>query len=184
MRTENQSQLDSPAPINNPPITVTPVIQNPASPKKQQEELCESSLVKSVTFLEDISTDNPNTESTKINNSPRSKSTLLTSSQAPPPSLLTVSSASRKDTSILSHTTFSTGNSVQPQVQKVAPAVVTGSAVIVRPRSPGKLLRNRYRPKSTATTTTTTTLSSFAQLLKQPRFVLFHNHQIRSISFF
>ena len=179
MRTENQSQLDSPAPINNPPITVTPVIQHPASPKKQQEDLCESSLVKSVTFLEDISTEKPNIESTKVNNSPRSKSSLLTSSQAPPPSILTTSSANRKDTSILSHTTFSTGNSVQPQVQKAPPAVVTGSAVIVRPRSSGKLLRNGNRPKSTATTVTTTTTSSFAQLMKQqPRFVLFHHHQI------
>lgn len=187
IRTENQPLTDSPAPINNPPLTVTPVLPNQTiiSPKKQQEELVDSVLVKSVTFPDDISSENLNTDSNKINNSPRSKSSLLTipSTLIPPlPSMLSLSSANRKDTSALSQTTFSTVNSVQPQSRKASPAVVTGSAVVVRPRSPGKLLRNRNRPKSTMTPTTMATTSSLAQSVRQLRFVLYPKHFTKFIS--
>lgn len=62
----------------------------------------------------------------------------------------------RKDSTSQSHTSFSTMNStqLQQQQQRNHPAVVTGSAIIVRQRSPTKQSWNKQRPKSNMTVTT------------------------------
>jgi hypothetical protein len=177
IRTENNPTTYSPVLKSFPPITVTPVIPNPpiTTPSTQQDELSDSVLVKSVTFLEETSNETHediNTDKEKSNETPRPKSSLLMVPPAPPPpSLLAMNHSNhRKDPTALSHTSLSTMNSVQPQ-QNNPPAIVTGSAVIVRQRSPTKPSWSRQRPKSG--TTTITTNSYLPQPSTKPRFDLF-----------
>jgi hypothetical protein len=83
----------------------------------------------------------------------------------PPPSLLFMNN-NRKDPSVLSHTSLSAANSAQQQSR---PAMITGSAVIVRQRSPTKQSWNRQRAKSS--TALSTNSSSQQPLIAKPRSV-------------
>jgi len=127
------------------------------SSSAQQDELCDSSLVKSLAFLGDISGEsheNLNTKNNKSNNSQSPKSSLLTLTPGPPPpSLLEMNdhNNNRQDPTVLSHSSFSTITSMQKQNQ---PAIVTGSAVIVRKRSPAKQSWTKQRTKSNMTVIT------------------------------
>jgi hypothetical protein len=177
IRTESNPTTYSPAPINFPPLTVTPVISNlPITlPSTQQDELSDSLLVKSVTFHEENpneTREDVNTNKDKSNEAPSPKSSVLTMPPAPPPPSLLV--MNRKDPNALSHTSFSTMNSIQQQ-ENTPPAIVTGSAVVVRQRSPTKHLLNRQRIKSSGTTTTN---SSLPQPPTKTRFVSFRNINI------
>ena len=112
-------------------------VNSDISPSENAPLLNESTIVKSI---EDI----PN-EYFEFNQLRRSKSTLgyptVSSVVTLPP--LPPSMGNRKDFMNLSHSSFSTLNSNQPHI-------VTGSAVIVRERSPTKSALNKQRIKSTS----------------------------------
>jgi len=154
-----------------PPPTTIPAILNPPIPSSsvQQDELSDSSLVRSVAFLGDMSSEsheNINTKNNKSNNIQHSKSSLLLMPPPAPPSSLLVMNNNRKDPTVQSHTSFSTMNSLQQQQNH--PATVTGSAVVVRQRSPIKQSWNKQRTKSNMTITTN---SSLPQSASKTRFV-------------
>ena len=157
IRVENKPVINSSLTSSRshfPPSTTIPVILNlpiPSSSSAQQDELSESSLVRSVAFLGDMSSESHE------NNIQRSKSSLLPIPPPPPPSsLLLMNNNNRKDPMVQSHTSFSTMNSVQQQQNH--PAAVTGSAVVVRQRSPIKQSWNKQRTKSNMTVTTNSSL--------------------------
>jgi hypothetical protein len=175
IRVENKPVINSSLPSTRshfPPPTTIPVIQNLPIPSSsvQQDELSDSSLVRSVAFLGDMSSEsheNINTKNNKSNNIQHSKSSLLLMPPPPPPSSLLVMNNNRKDPTVQSHTSFSTMNSLQQQQQN-HPAAVTGSAVVVRQRSSIKQSWNKQRTKSNMTVTTN---SSLPQSASKTRFV-------------
>jgi len=174
IRVENKPVINSPLPSSRshlaPPTTI-PVIQNLPIPSSsvQQDDLSDSSLVRSVAFIGDVSSEsheNMNTKNNKLNNTPRPKLSLLTIPPPAPPSSLIVMNNNRKDPMVQSHISFTTMNSVQQQQNH--PAIVTGSAIVVRQRSPTKQSWNKQRTKSNMTVTTN---SSLPQSASKTRFV-------------
>ncbi|CAF0757198.1 unnamed protein product [Rotaria sordida] len=173
IRTSNNTIINHPVPSSNPspcPPKVIPILPNPpqTSSSTQQEDLCDSSFIKSVTFLGDISNEahesihKKRSQSKITQRSKSSKSSLLTI--PPQPSLVVTNANNRKDPTVLSNTSFSTVSSSQQKSNRSA--TVTSSAVIVRQRSPTKLSRTRQR---TNLDTTMTTVSSLSQSTTKPR---------------
>ncbi|CAF3502993.1 unnamed protein product [Rotaria sp. Silwood1] len=174
IRTDNNTIINPSIPSSNLSLSTPkaiPIVPYPGETfsSTQQEDLCESSLVKSVTFLGDIPNELHETMikkriKSKINQRPiSSKSSLLTI--PPPPPLLVTNTNSRKDPTVQSNASLSTMASSQPQKSNRS-AIVTGSSVIVRQRSPTKLSRARQR---TNLDTTMTTFSSLSQSTTKPR---------------
>ncbi|CAF2517530.1 unnamed protein product [Rotaria sp. Silwood2] len=174
IRTDNNAIINPPVSSSSPglsPSKVIPILPNPTetSSSIQQEDLCDSSLIKSVTVIGDFSNEfhesiNKRRSKSKLTQRPiSSKSSILTI--PPPPSLLVTNTNSRKDPNVLSNTSISTMGSSQ-QHKSNRSAIVTGSAVIVRQRSSSKLSRSRQR---TNFDSTTTTISSLSQSTTKPR---------------
>jgi hypothetical protein len=172
-----QIENNSPTPtvrFHRLPLTTTPIAPNPSmsSLSAHPDESSDFTLLKSVTFLEDIVNENHeniNAKKNKFNITQSSQSSLLAVPPAPPPPSLLVmnNNDNRKDPNALSQTSYSTMNSV-PQ-KKDHPTGVTGSAVIVRQRSPTKQSWNKQRTKSS---TIMTIDSSAPQSPRKNRFVL------------
>ncbi|CAF5033333.1 unnamed protein product, partial [Rotaria socialis] len=113
-------------------------------------DLCDSPLVKSVTFLGDIPS-----ESHEILNKRKAKPKILQRPVSSKPSLSTVplsptlvvtNGNNRKDPIVQSNISISTMNSSQPQKSSRS-SVLTGSQVLVRQRTPSKLSFSRQRSK-------------------------------------
>lgn len=118
----------------------------------RQDEFNESSLVKSLTFLGDMSTDNVehnNTKKSKSINGQRPISSLASLPPISPSTLAFINN--RKDPLNMSYSSFTTGNSPQQQNQT---HIVTGTAVNVCQRSPTKPAWHRQRIKSSMVVST------------------------------
>jgi hypothetical protein len=148
------------------------LIVSEAISSARQDELNEPRLVKSVTFFSDNSIDSfehSTTKGSKSNNGQRyilSKSLLSTLPHVPPPSLLHMNN--RKDSTNLSHSSFSTINSVQQN----QPHMITGTAATVCQRSSLKPTWCRQRTRSYMNGATTNTFSQQQSNIKN-RFIFF-----------
>ncbi|CAF0754419.1 unnamed protein product [Adineta steineri] len=145
-----QTHKDVPMATLNPslssPVTIPTIPNLPEmSSSTEQAELYDPPLVRSVTFLDDNFNelnDNTNTQ----NQRPKSSSTTTSSIPiilAPPPSFLAPKTNKQQNEPSVS--------SQQQQQQQNQPTVVTGSAAIVRHRSPIRQSWNRQRPRSNTT---------------------------------
>ncbi|CAF4228280.1 unnamed protein product, partial [Adineta steineri] len=144
-----QTHKDVPIPTLDPslssPVTIPTIPNLPEiSSLTEQAELYDPPLVRSVTFLDDNFNelnDNTNTQ----NQRPKSSSTTTSSIPiilAPPPSFLVPKNNQQQNEPSVSS---------EQQQQQNQPTVVTGSAVIVRHRSPIRQSWNRQRPRSNTT---------------------------------
>ncbi len=144
-RIVKKSTINLPVPSSQPNLsTRTVIVAVPnlpeTTPSVEQDEFCDLSLVKSVTFIEDDfdeSHENINTKKSRSNTVQRPiSSSTISPGPAPPPSLMIMNDNNRKDTS---------ANRT---------AIVTGSSVVVRQRSSTKQSSRRQRAHSTMTMTT------------------------------
>jgi hypothetical protein len=138
VRINNTPHSTSPSPegIPLPSISDLTITENHAS-SSQQNEFNESSIMKSVGFADDISTDFHEHNYFK-------KSKPISSIVPLPPVSLT---NNRKDLMNTSLSSFSTVNSLQTSNHS---HIITGTAVMVRERSPTKSALLKHRTKSNA----------------------------------
>jgi len=135
-------QSNSPTVCHNsspsPRIALQPTTTKTGS--SQQDELCDSSLVKSVSFFEETCPDTSKKSKVDLSQQHPKSSTVNIQPTAPPQTNV------RKDSALTSHTSISTMGSV-PTGKNNPPSVVTGSAVTVRPRSSSS--KNSYGKQRT-----------------------------------
>jgi hypothetical protein len=131
----NPSPLPEDIPISSNSGLITP-----------ENEFHESSVIKTVPFIEDISTDHHEDNHIKKSKSAIGQHPMSSFTALPPVSSANFSLMNnRKDTINLSHSSFSTVNSLQ---QPNRSHIVTGTAVIARDRSPTKLALLKQRRQS------------------------------------
>jgi len=111
----------------------------------QHIELNESALLKNHAFIEDIPSDFYEHNFLRKSKSTVGQHPISTLPPIPPSALSLINN--KKDLMSLSHSSFSTVNSLQQQQQN-QPQIVTGTAVIVRERSPTKSALLKHRTKS------------------------------------
>ncbi|CAM4797074.1 unnamed protein product [Rotaria magnacalcarata] len=167
IRTDNNTIINLPPPPTDTSPSLLKTIPMPPnssdrSSSIQQDDLCDSPLVKSVTFLGDIPS-----ESHEILNKRKAKPKILQHPMSSKPSLSTVplsptlvvtNGNNRKDPIVQSNISISTMNSSQAQKSSRS-SVLTGSQVLVRQRTPSKLSFSRQRSKLNSSRTTISSLS-------------------------
>ncbi|CAF3480165.1 unnamed protein product [Rotaria socialis] len=167
IRTDNNVIINLPPPPTDTSHSLLKAIPMPLnssdkSSSTQQDDLCDSPLVKSVTFLGDIPS-----ESHEILNKRKAKPKILQRPVSSKPSLSTVplsptlvvtNGNNRKDPIVQSNISISTMNSSQPQKSSRS-SVLTGSQVLVRQRTPSKLSFSRQRSKLNSSRATISSLS-------------------------
>jgi hypothetical protein len=134
------STSPSPEGIPLPSISDLTITENHVS-SSQQNEFNESSIMKSLGFVEDISTDFHEYNNLKKNKPISSSIVPLPPVQSTAVSLINT----RKDLTNVSFSSFSTANSLHPSNHS---HIITGTAVMVRERSPTKSPFLKQRTKS------------------------------------
>lgn len=169
IRTDNNTIINLPSSPAEPSLSPTkssaalPPNPSDKSSSTQQEDLCESSFVKSVSFFGDLPNDpteifHKRKPKVKVAQRPMSSKPALATIPPPPPFLVTNGSP-RKDPAAQSNSSLGTVSSAQPQKLSRLSAH-SGPHSILRESAPSKLSLSRQRVKLN---TSTTTISPLAQ---------------------